>query len=61
VPPVGPEPRLDVLSGEAERGFAVDRDLVVVAEVPEPPKPEVARQRRRVGGDALDQIAIAGS
>ena len=37
---------------------AVDRDLVVVVEVDEAAEAEVAGERRRLGGDALHQVAV---
>ena len=39
-------------------GRAVEGDVVVVVEVDEPPEPELAGQRRRLGRDALHEVAV---
>ena len=58
VPAVGLEALGDVLDVEAQRRRAVERDRVVVVEVDEPAQPELAGQRRRLGRDALHQVAV---
>ena len=58
VPAVGLEALGDVLGVEAQLGRAVERDVVVVVEVDEPPEAELAGQRGGLGGDALHQVAV---
>ncbi len=57
VPAVGLVPLEHVL-GERGGGVALDRDVVVVVEEDEVAEPLVAGQRRRLGGDALLEIAV---
>mmetsp|Transcript_100933 Transcript_100933/g.308628 ORF Transcript_100933/g.308628 Transcript_100933/m.308628 type:complete len:359 (+) Transcript_100933:1114-2190(+) len=58
VPPVGDEPRRDVLR-DRPSGVALDRDLVVVPNPAEVVELHVPGERRRFGGDALLQAAVA--
>ena len=57
VPAVGLEAKRHVLR-ERERGRAVDGDLVGVVEDDQLAEAEVARERARLGGDSLHQIAV---
>jgi hypothetical protein len=59
VPAVGREARRDVLA-EVQRRRALERDAVVVVEDGELAEPEVAGERRRLRGDALHHVAVAG-
>ena len=58
VPPLRRESRALVLAAERQRRGAVDGDVVVVVEVDELPEPELSRDRRRLVGDALHQVAV---
>ena len=58
VPAVGLEPRAGVLRVERERGGSVDRYPVVVVDEDELAEAEGAGQGRRLGGDALHQVAV---
>ena len=58
VPAVRLEALVDVLAVEAQRGRAVERDVVVVVEVDDPAEAELAGERGRLGGDALHQVAV---
>ena len=58
VPALRREPRALVLAGERDRRRAVDGDVVVVVEVDELPEPELSRDRGRLVGDALHQVAV---
>ena len=59
VPAVGLEAAGHVL-GEGERRCAVDGDVVVVVDDGELAEPEMTGERRRLAGDALHQVAVAG-
>ena len=57
VPPVGLETLGHVL-GEAERGGAVEGDIVAVIEADQLAQTKVTGERRGLGGDALHHVAI---
>ena len=57
VPAVGLEAPRDVLA-EGERSVALDRDVIVVVEIDQVAEPPVARERGRLRGHALHQIAV---
>jgi hypothetical protein len=58
IPPVGLEAPGDVLRERDARG-PVDRDAVVVVDRDQPAEAEVPGQRRRLGGHALHDVAVA--
>jgi hypothetical protein len=58
VPAVGLEALGHVLGGEAQVGRAVERDVVVVVEVDDPPETEMTGQRGGLGGDALHEVTV---
>ena len=58
VPAVRREAGALVLGRERHRGRAVDRDVVVVVHVDERAEPKVSRDRGRLRGDALHQVAV---
>ena len=57
VPVVGPESSRHIL-GEGQIRRPVDRDIVGVVQVDELPEAEMPRQRRRLVGDALHEVAV---
>ena len=59
VPPVGPVARRDVL-GQRDVGVVLDGDLVLVVEHDEIAELLGARERRRLAGDALFDVAVGG-
>ena len=58
VPAIGEEPRGDIL-GESQARLALDRDVVVVVDPTQIVEAQVARQRGRLGADALHQTAVS--
>jgi hypothetical protein len=58
VPAIGQE-TLGHILGKGQLGAALDRDLVVVVKIDQLAQGPVARQRGRLRGDALHQIAVA--
>src|SRR5712692_7557450 len=59
MPSVGFEPFAYVF-GESDLGVAVDRDVIVVVEVDDVAKAQMARDRCRLARDALHHVAVAG-
>jgi hypothetical protein len=58
MPAVGLEALGDVLGVEAQVGRTVERDVVVVVDIDDPPEAELAGQRGRLGGDPLHEVAV---
>ncbi len=59
MPSVGFEPFAYVF-GESDLGVAVDRDVIVVVQVDDVAKAQMARDRCRLARDALHHVAVAG-
>ena len=58
VPPVGGEPRADILR-ECDVGGGGERDLIRVVEHDQPAEMQIAGERRRLGTHPLHHVAIA--